>query len=88
MAMTMQIIGAQNAANARELEQKQAELDRVHADSERHQDRFLDGMKTTISSVASPLSKAQPAPEFVFCPECGKKMPKGSVACDECGASL
>lgn len=100
--LAMHVIDSANAAHATELDRRQAELDRVHADAERHQDRFVDGMKTTVKAVADPigshpsapqrqiLSKpqavAQPKEEVAFCSNCGTPIPKGSFACDKCGA--
>jgi len=98
MALTRDIVHAQNQANANAVAAKQAELDRVHGDSERNQDRFLSGMQTTITAVAD-ATKPTVAPvtqptnpktseTFVFCPNCGKKHGPETLICDACGTSL
>lgn len=91
MNLTKDIVSAQEQTKERELAQKQAELDRVHQDSERNQDRFLSGMQTTISSVAGAgKTTVVPAAPIatVFCPNCGKKHAPGGMVCDECGTTL
>lgn len=84
MNMTRDIIAAQNQANANAVIEKQRELDRVHADSERHQDRMLSGMETTVNAV----SQAKLQVEVVFCPNCGRKNDGNAKTCNNCGASL
>jgi len=89
MNLTKDIVAAQSQASAKELASKQAELDRVHQDSERNQDRFLSGMQTTITAVADATKQPAPiAPITVFCPNCGKKHSESAMVCDECGSSL
>ena len=98
MDLTRDVIGANKKANEDLLAAKQEELNRVHADSERHQDRFVDGMKTTIGSVAAAAGNFQAAAAqmpavvnnttTVFCPNCGKSNAAGSVACSECGKTI
>ncbi len=84
MNLTRDIVAAQNQANANAVAEKQRELDRVHSDSERHQDRMLSGMETTVTAV----SQAKPHVEVVFCPNCGKKNVGTAKVCDGCGSSL
>ena len=97
MELTRDIISAQAQANSVTLASKQQELDRVHEDSERHQDRFLEGMQTTISAVARTSKSASSTPAstspstestVVFCPNCGKKHDKSAIICNDCGTSL
>ena len=97
MELTRDVIGANRRTNDEILAAKQEELNRVHADSERHQDRFVDGMKTTISSVSAAAGGFHPAGQAptivntasaVFCPNCGKRNVAGSMACDACGKTL
>lgn len=84
MSLTRDIVAAQNQANANAVAEKQRELDRVHEDSERHQDRMLSGMETTVTAVA----QAKPQVEVVFCPNCGRKNNGNAKTCDACGSSL
>ena len=85
MSLTRDIIAAQNQANANAIAEKQQELDRVHADSERHQDRMLSGMETTVNAVSQ---AARPQTRVIFCPNCGKKNADDAKTCASCGASL
>lgn len=87
MNLTKEMMAAQARSNDMAVASKQAELDRVHADSERNQDRFLSGMQTTISAVAG-APKQPVTVEVVFCPGCGKKHTNKDMVCDECGTSL
>lgn len=84
MSLTREIVASQNQANSNAIAEKQRELDRVHEDSERHQDRMLSGMETTVSAV----SQARPNSEIVFCPNCGKKNNGKAEVCESCGSSL
>ena len=96
MELTRDVIGANRRTNDEILAAKQEELNRVHADAERHQERFVDGMKTTISSVSAAAGGFHPAGQptivntasAVFCPNCGKRNAAGSMACDACGKTL
>lgn len=85
MSLTRDIIAAQNQANANAIAEKQQELDRVHADSERHQDRMLSGMETTVNAVSQ---AARPQTRVIFCPNCGKKNADDAKTCASCGASF
>lgn len=88
MAMTKDIINAQTNAKNAALENKQAELDRVHSDSEKNQDRFLSGMQTTINAVASATRNPGASP-VRFCPNCGKKHTSlDDMICTDCGTTL
>lgn len=60
MNLTRDIVSAQTQTNHRMISEKQQELERVHADSERHQDRFLAGMQTTVSAVAATAKPTTP----------------------------
>ena len=95
MNMTRDIISAQNQANAYAVAAKQQELDRVHEDSERHQDRFVSAVQTTVTAVAGShvtpavIPMAQPQqPVVVFCSNCGKKFNEHKDTCDVCGSPL
>lgn len=92
MQMTNNIIDSQNQMRDRELANKQAELDRVHADSEKNQDRFLSGMQTATSSVADAI-KGSPMMNMgqttvSFCPNCGQKSAPGTMVCEKCGSTI
>ena len=92
MQMTNNIIDSQNQMRDRELANKQAELDRVHADSEKNQDRFLSGMQTATSSVADAI-KGSPVMNMgqttvSFCPNCGQKSAPGTMVCEKCGSTI
>lgn len=96
MNMTRDIISAQNQANANAVAAKQQELDRVHEDAERHQDRFVSAMQTTVTAVAGshatptvvPMPQPQQQPVIVFCSNCGKKFNEHKDVCDVCGSQL
>ncbi len=92
MQMTNNIIDSQNQMRDRELANKQAELDRVHTDSEKNQDRFLSGMQTATAAVSDAIKgtpvMAMGATTVAFCQNCGKKFASGTTVCDKCGATL
>lgn len=95
MSLTRDIVAAQNQVNANALANKQQELDRIHRDSERSQDRYMSGVQTTLNAVSATRANyntvdAVPNKSIstVFCPNCGKKHPEHTIICDECGESL
>ena len=88
MELTKDIITAQTNAKNAALESKQAELERVHSDSEKNQDRFLTGMQTTINAVAS-ATRGSGASTVKFCPNCGRRHTSiNDMVCVECGTTL
>ena len=87
-----QLAQAQAYTQADRLQDKQAELDRVHQMSERNTDRVLTSVQTTVNAVTGqPRIITAPAPVVGVggwsCPGCGTKNPKDSAFCEGCGAS-
>lgn len=77
------------------IDAKQTELERSRSDAAANNDRFVDGMKTTVQAVGSMgnrnnilFTKAQPAPQCVRCPKCNSAVAAGEAFCSECGESL
>lgn len=83
------------------LDAKQQELDRTRADVNANADRFVDGMKTTISAVGgmgqpppsgrNSSKSVPPEPEGTasrVCPKCNSPADDGAVFCDNCGQRL
>lgn len=83
MELTKSVVDAQAKANLSALDQKQSELDRVHADSEHHQDRMLAGMQTTVNAMRVTTEE-----QTIICPECGQKNKFDFKFCSGCGAKL
>lgn len=83
MEKQMDLMREMIAGKAKEDSSKQAEY-------ERHQDRYIDGVKTAISSVASAFKPSQQANRTTsrICPKCGTKNPADSIFCSECGESF
>lgn len=78
MSLTRDIVNAQSA-------DKQREIDRIHAESEHHQDRMLSGVQTTLNAVSQ---ATRPVENAVFCPNCGRKNHGNAKVCENCGESL
>lgn len=91
MQLSRDIAQMQTSVGSQRLAEKEAETKRVRADAERHQDRMIDGVKTTVSamgnhSVGNPMFFAgTPAPTVVYCTNCGESKPSGSEKCSKCG---
>lgn len=77
------------------LDAKQQELERTRADASANSDRFVDGMKTTITAVGN-MKSQQPVPPsssgrqkaMSVCPECNEPIVAGASFCENCGHKL
>lgn len=94
MQMAQFSMNTLSGAKDRELVNKQEELNRMHQDAERHQDRMLSGVQVTASAMAGAIHQA-PQPQTViqnsasvFCPECGKQNDPNAIACKFCGKTM
>ncbi len=94
MNLMQDTVNAQIHNNNTALNEKQKELDRIHEDSERHQDRMLSGMETTVNAVSkSRIVGNTPTANnvggtFCYCPNCGKKQNPQNKTCTDCGAEI
>ena len=93
MAFARDAMQVQNHVSAERLQDKQAELERVKAMSERSADRVLDSVKTTVTTVGGHTHVVTPVNgthtvNTITCPSCGKQNIKGGLFCQECGADL
>lgn len=96
MEMFKALVGAQVANNGSMMAEKQRELDRVHADAERNNDRILNTVTATVSAMSPKMPQDQPSPAApsvtmraqTICPSCGAKCMDGSSFCEECGNTL
>jgi hypothetical protein len=83
------------------LQMKQEEIERTRADANANSDRFVDGMKTTISAFGGMMGQ-QPSmnrmpgtsgapgsrPFSAECPRCHRPVEDAAVFCDNCGLRL
>jgi len=87
MDMTRDVAYVSSGMKDQLLNAKQQELDRVHADSEHHQDRLLAGMQSTVTAVSGAVDHIR-KPSTIFCSSCGAKNETDSFACSQCGKTL
>ena len=77
------------------LADKERENQRIHDDAERHQDRMLESMTTTVSAVGgikpnsiTVASTHPPVLPSVYCSNCGKAADSKAMVCPHCGNTL
>lgn len=93
MQLSRDIAQMQTTVGSQRLAEKEAETMRVREDAERHQDRMLAGVTTTVESMGNAkmsvpyiVSGAVPAPSVMtFCTNCGEARKPGTAKCTKCG---
>ncbi len=98
MNMARDIVNAQAMASSATLESKQQELNRIHRDTQRNEDRYVDVVRSTLSAASGVKMSAQNNQnngkeednneQTMICPVCRKKHLPNTMFCDECGATL
>lgn len=101
--MAMAGMGVKQDHQAELMAAKQSELDRVRDDSNRHEDRILGSVQSTVTaagaafsgkaqSMSRPVRKEVPSEgtssAAAKCPKCGADLEPGASFCGECGAAL
>lgn len=86
------LMANQSTYNERMLSMKDEQISRTERNAERHQDRMLDGVKTTVGAFynQSPAPMANPIQKSgsKFCPKCGTACHANAVACSNCGSTF
>lgn len=96
--IAMASINANTRMQEERLADKEKENQRIHADAERHQDRMLESVTTTVGAVsgikpntltiASTSVPGTPMPSTIFCTNCGKSADSNNIVCPHCGNTL
>ena len=96
--IAMASINANARAQEERLANKEKENQRIHDDAERHQDRMLESVTTTVGAVggikpntltiASTPAPVPPVASTVFCTNCGKSADSKTIVCPHCGNTL